>query len=127
MRIVALKSWLAGVTEPPDKLHNRTATVLVADTNILPTNPDSSVAGQPGAIGSPADAPVNVNVNCEHAACAIAANPSELDPARKLGPPPVEFTTHAPDCAVAKVTVTLFASVRIADFGKIHAAGVLLS
>lgn len=42
-------------------------------------------------------------------------------------PAPVALTTHDPDCAEAKVTVKVLASVRLADFGRIHSGGVLLS
>jgi len=46
------------VSVAPDRLQRRTATALLALTNMLPVRPLSSVAGQPGAIESPVAAPV---------------------------------------------------------------------
>jgi hypothetical protein len=74
----ARKVWAAGVREDPERLHNLTATVLLALTNMLPANPASIVDGQPGAIESPGLAPVRTKVSCAQEACAIDPNESEL-------------------------------------------------
>src|SRR5579871_1105786 len=103
--------------------------VFAEPANIVPLNPEASVAGQPGAMESPGFVPVKVNVNCEHAACAIAPKLSDAVPIRKTGeePPPVAFTAQEPDCGEAKPTVNVLALVSATDFGRIHSGGVLLS
>lgn len=66
-------------------LHNVTVTVFAAVTDIVPINPASNVAGQPGATVSPVTAPVTVIVEVEQVDWEIDPKSIDVELAMKVG------------------------------------------
>jgi hypothetical protein len=83
--IVALKTALAGLMLCP-MAQSRTAIWSGALTRMFPISPLSRPLGHPGAIVSPANAPVNVNVrSAEHVPAAISGKSSATELFRYVG------------------------------------------